>query len=52
MPEKRSLQAFFTEAGETLEHAFDFFEAAFLNSQELVVFLSELNTDWKQHRIS
>lgn len=44
--EKEAYEAFFTEAGETLEHAFDFFEAAFLNSQELVVFLSELNTDW------
>ena len=36
----------FDLCGEQLEHAFDFFEAAFLNSQELVVFLSELNTDW------
>lgn len=47
LPEKKKpTNAFFTRSRETLEHAFDFFEAAFLNSQELVVFLSELNTDW------
>ena len=30
-------------AGEMLEHAFDFLEAAFGNSQELVVFVTGLN---------
>ena len=29
---------------EALEHAFDFMEAAFANSQELVLFVTELNT--------
>lgn len=32
------------KAGETLEHAFDFMEAAFLGGQEMVIFLTELNT--------
>lgn len=31
-------------AGEMLEHAFDFMEAAFTYSQELVLFVTELNT--------
>lgn len=31
-------------AGEMLEHAFDFMEAAFGNSQEMVLFVTELNT--------
>ena len=35
----------FEQAGEVLENAFDFMETAFLNSQEMVVFLSDLNTD-------
>ena len=34
----------FDEAGAALEHAFDFMEAAFANSQELVLFVTELNT--------
>ena len=34
----------FDEAGEALEHAFDFMEAAFAGSQELVLFVTELNT--------
>ena len=33
------------EAGARLEHAFDFMEAAFGDSQEMVIFLTELNTD-------
>lgn len=32
------------QAGRMLEHAFDFMEEAFSNSQELVMFLTELNT--------
>ena len=44
--EKEAYEHSFEEAGKTLEYAFDFLEAAFLDSQELVVFLSELNTDW------
>lgn len=31
-------------AGEKLEHAFDFMEAAFPNTQEMVLFVTELNT--------
>ena len=34
----------FDEAGEALEHAFDFMEAAFAGNQELVLFVTELNT--------
>lgn len=34
------------QAGRMLEHAFDFMEAAFPNSQELVMFLTELNTGY------
>ena len=34
----------FDEAGEALEHVFDFMEAAFAGSQELVLFVTELNT--------
>ena len=30
--------------GQQLEHAFDFMEAAFANSQELVIFVTGLNT--------
>lgn len=32
------------EAGAALEHAFDFMEAAFAGSQEMVLFVTELNT--------
>ncbi len=34
-----------TEASEKLEHVFDFLEGAFGNSQELVMFLTELNSN-------
>ena len=34
------------QAGNTLEYAFDFMEAAFYNSQEMVVFVSGINTDF------
>ena len=33
-----------TVCGERLEHAFDFMEAAFANGQELVIFVTGLNT--------
>ena len=33
-----------TVCGERLEHAFDFMEAAFGGSQEMVLFVTELNT--------
>ena len=43
--EKREAwQKLFDEAGEMLEHAFDFMEAAFADGQELVVFITELNS--------
>ena len=32
------------EAGKKLEYAFDFMEAAFAGSQEMVLFVTELNT--------
>lgn len=35
-----------TEAGEALEHAFGFMEAAFGDSQEMVAFVTELNTNY------
>lgn len=34
------------EAGAMLEHAFDFMEAAFGDSQEMVLFITELNTNY------
>ena len=37
-------EALFDEAADALEHAFDFMEAAFAGSQELVLFVTELNT--------
>ena len=33
-------------AGSSLEYAFDFMEAAFYNSQEMVIFVSGINTDY------
>ena len=45
--EKRDVwQTLFDKAGEMLEHAFDFMEAAFGDGQELVVFLTELNSGY------
>lgn len=35
-----------TEAGESLDHAFEFMEAAFGDSQEMVAFVTELNTNY------
>ena len=34
------------QAGDMLEYAFDFMEAAFYNSQEMVMFVSGINTDF------
>jgi len=44
--EQKQYDAVFDEAGQALEYAFDFMEEAFLNGQEMVVFLSELNTNY------
>ncbi|MBR2528658.1 MAG: AAA family ATPase [Blautia sp.] len=41
--EKEGYDAAWARAGENLEHAFDFLEAAFGTGQELVIFLTELN---------
>lgn len=35
----------FAKAGQKLEHGFDFMEAAFGDSQEMVIFVTELNTN-------
>ncbi|WP_333646931.1 ATP-binding protein [Lacrimispora sp.] len=35
-----------SEAGKALEHAFDFMEAAFGDGQEMVIFVTELNTGY------
>ncbi|MFR8548735.1 MAG: ATPase, partial [Lachnospiraceae bacterium] len=40
-----SLEAQRDAAGQLLEHAFDFLEAAFGTGQELVIFITELNHD-------
>lgn len=42
--EKARYESLSEEAGNALEHAFDFMEAAFGDGQEMVVFLTELNT--------
>lgn len=39
-----SYEALKAELGQKLEHAFDFMEAAFGNGQEMVIFVTELNT--------
>lgn len=44
--DRQEVEALFEEAGNVLENAFDFMEAAFYNSQEMVVFVSNLNTDF------
>lgn len=36
----------YSEAGAMLEHAFDFLEAAFGPGQEMVIFITELNSDY------
>ncbi len=42
--ESDDYEAMFAEAGQKLEHAFDFMEAAFARGQEMVLFVTELNT--------
>ncbi len=44
--EQDSLDRLRDEAGALLEHAFDFMEAAFGNAQEMVLFITDLNTDY------
>ncbi len=39
-------EALLEEGGKSLEHAFDFMEAAFGDGQEMVVFITELNTGY------
>ncbi|MDO5417177.1 MAG: AAA family ATPase [Lachnospiraceae bacterium] len=39
-------EADFDEASQMLEHGFDFMEAAFGDSQEMVIFITELNTSF------
>ena len=44
--ERTSWEDEWDQAGNTLEYAFDFMEAAFYNSQEMVMFVSGINTDF------
>lgn len=44
MEESDRYEAMKEQCGQQLEHAFDFMEAAFGNSQEMVIFVTELNT--------
>lgn len=44
MEESDGYEGMKSRCGQELEHAFDFMEAAFGNSQEMVVFVTELNT--------
>lgn len=44
MEESDRYEAMKARCGAELEHAFDFMEAAFGNSQEMAVFVTELNT--------
>ena len=44
--ERASWEDEWDQAGNTLEYAFDFMEAAFYNSQEMVMFVSGINTDF------
>lgn len=39
-------EKYLSDAGKTLEYAFDFMEAAFMDGQEMVVFVTELNTGY------
>ena len=43
---RASWDAVWDESGSTLEYAFDFMEAAFYNSQGMVIFVSGINTDY------
>lgn len=44
--EQEQLEEQIEQAGTMLEHAFDFIEAAFGGGQEMVVFITELNSDY------
>lgn len=44
--EQQNMQKSFQEADEALNHGFDFMEKAFGDSQEMVIFITELNTDF------
>lgn len=44
--ERTRYEGLFEHGGEMLEHGFDFMEAAFGNSQEMVVFVTGLNTGY------
>ncbi|MDO5539498.1 MAG: MoxR family ATPase [Eubacteriales bacterium] len=44
--EQQDMRTAFKEAEEALEHGFDFMEKAFGDSQEMVIFITELNTDF------
>ena len=44
--ETAKYETFLADAGKTLEYAFDFMEAAFMDGQEMVVFVTELNTGY------
>ena len=44
--ENASYQNMLDQAGEKLEYAFDFMEIAFGNSQEMIAFVTELNTNF------
>lgn len=44
--EAEAYDTLLSQAGEALEHAFDFMEAAFGSSQEMVAFLTELNAGY------
>ena len=46
----RELDEMIDHAGEMLEHAFDFIESAFGGGQEMVVFITELNSDYHSVR--
>lgn len=44
--ERERYERCYKEAGEMLEHAFDFMEVTFAESQEMAVFITELNTNY------
>lgn len=44
--ESKSYETLLLEGGKALEYAFDFMEAAFMAGQEMVVFVTELNTGY------
>ena len=44
--ESRAYDEMIDQCGEALEHGFDFMEAAFGDSQEMVIFITNLNTNY------